>query len=125
MTKTFILFTALLLLTSCSNSSKKIVGENAKTMKQIQEEKFGVITDTTKTQQNRRLGNGDMDLRGQIRDEFQKLYGEFQYLPNPVMIMYIYPHLTDAGTPVPGYVTFFKFYKQDQFALPHEIIPDG
>ncbi|MEH0876813.1 TIGR03751 family conjugal transfer lipoprotein [Pectobacterium cacticida] len=46
---------------------------------------------------------------------------QFKRLPNPDMVMYVYPHLT-AGepTPVPGYSTVFPFYTRVQYAMPGE-----
>ncbi len=34
--------------------------------------------------------------------------------------MYVFPHLADGNTPVPGYSTVFPFYSQVQYALPGE-----
>lgn len=42
------------------------------------------------------------------------------WLPNPDMVMYLYPHLADGNTPVPGYSTVFPFYSQTQYAMPGE-----
>ncbi|EPN3101219.1 TIGR03751 family conjugal transfer lipoprotein, partial [Salmonella enterica] len=45
---------------------------------------------------------------------------QFPRLPNPDMVMYLYPHLADGNTPVPGYSTVFPFYSQTQYAMPGE-----
>ena len=29
---------------------------------------------------------------------------EFQWFPNPTLTMYVFPHITPAGQPVPGYI---------------------
>ena len=43
----------------------------------------------------------------------------FPRLPNPTLVMYIFPHLAgDAGAPVPGYTTAFPMYEQVEYALP-------
>lgn len=50
---------------------------------------------------------------------------QFQRLPNPDLVMYVFPHL--AGTeqaPVPGYSTVFPFYQRVQYALPGERVKD-
>jgi conjugative transfer region lipoprotein (TIGR03751 family) len=45
----------------------------------------------------------------------------FTRLPNPVIYMYIDPHLTgDEGIPVPGYTTAFPMYDREHWALPDE-----
>jgi len=44
----------------------------------------------------------------------------FPMLPNPSLVMYVYPHISASGVPVPGYATAFKFYETEQYALPGE-----
>lgn len=45
----------------------------------------------------------------------------FPTLPNPVLVMYVHPHLAgEEGLPVPGYATAFTLYEKTQFALPGE-----
>ena len=45
----------------------------------------------------------------------------FPELPNPKIVMYIYPHLaTRDRVPVPGYLTAFRMYDRTEFALPGE-----
>lgn len=56
------------------------------------------------------------------RNEVQR---QFQRLPNPDLVMYVYPHL--AGTdpvPVPGYATVFPLYQRIQYAMPGERVED-
>lgn len=51
-----------------------------------------------------------------------EIYRQFQRLPNPDLVMYVFPHL--AGTdpvPVPGYTTVFPLYQRVQYALPGEL----
>ena len=73
------------------------------------------------TQRGRALHNGDADLAGYTRTAYNEINELFPRLPNPTLIMYIDPHLTDAGHPVPGYSTAFPMYKTDQYALPGEV----
>lgn len=50
-----------------------------------------------------------------------EIRAQFRRLPNPDMLMYVYPHLTDGEpTPVPGYSTVFPFYMRVQYAMPGE-----
>ena len=54
-----------------------------------------------------------------------EVYRQFQRLPNPDLVMYVYPHL--AGTdpvPVPGYTTVFPLYQRVQYAMPGERLED-
>ena len=45
----------------------------------------------------------------------------FARVPNPDLVMVVYPHLSRGKYPVPGYVTVFPMYEQTQYALPGEV----
>lgn len=54
-----------------------------------------------------------------------EIYSQFHRLPNPDLVMYVFPHL--AGTdpaPIPGYSTVLPFYQRVQYAMPGERIED-
>ncbi|HGW4265475.1 MULTISPECIES: TIGR03751 family conjugal transfer lipoprotein [Stutzerimonas] len=54
-----------------------------------------------------------------------EIYSQFKRLPNPDLVMYVYPHL--AGTdpaPIPGYSTVFPLYQRVQYAMPGERTED-
>lgn len=45
----------------------------------------------------------------------------FPTLPNPQLVMYIYPHLSQPDeAPVPGYTTAFRLYERDCYAADGE-----
>ncbi|NNJ17042.1 TIGR03751 family conjugal transfer lipoprotein [Pseudomonas putida CSV86] len=55
------------------------------------------------------------------RTPHNEIYSQFKRLPNPDLVMYVFPHL--AGTdpvPVPGYTTVFPMYQRVQYAMPGE-----
>ncbi|MEB1631998.1 TIGR03751 family conjugal transfer lipoprotein [Xanthomonas campestris] len=59
------------------------------------------------------------------RTALNEVYRQFQRLPNPDLVMYVFPHL--AGTdpvPVPGYSTVFPLYQRIQYAMPGERVED-
>jgi conjugative transfer region lipoprotein (TIGR03751 family) len=58
--------------------------------------------------------------RSYSRTQESEITQQFPRLPNPDMVMYLYPHLADGNTPVPGYSTVFPFYSQTQYAMPGE-----
>ena len=58
--------------------------------------------------------------RSYSRTQESEITQQFPRLPNPDMVMYLYPHLADGNTPVPGYSTVFPFYSQMQYAMPGE-----
>lgn len=59
---------------------------------------------------------------GFVRTQATELENNFPKLPNPTLNMFVYPHLTKQGNPVPGYTTNFKLYKKaNHYALPGEV----
>jgi conjugative transfer region lipoprotein (TIGR03751 family) len=48
----------------------------------------------------------------------------FARVPNPDLVMVVYPHLAQGKYPVPGYVTVFPMYEQTVYALPGEVSED-
>lgn len=59
------------------------------------------------------------------RTASSEIYRQFRRLPNPDLVMYVFPHL--AGTdpvPVPGYSTVFPLYQRAQYAMPGERVED-
>ncbi len=53
--------------------------------------------------------------------EERELAQDFELLDNPMLLIYIFPHLaTDERMPVPGYWTAIPMYERDEFALPGE-----
>lgn len=61
-----------------------------------------------------------IQAHGYGRTQENEISQTFPRLPNPDMVMYVFPHLAGGNTPVPGYSTVFPFYSQVQYALPGE-----
>ncbi|MDH0639279.1 MULTISPECIES: TIGR03751 family conjugal transfer lipoprotein [Pseudomonas] len=54
-----------------------------------------------------------------------EIYRQFHRLPNPDLLMYVFPHLAGSDpVPVPGYTTLFPLYQRVQYALPGERLED-
>ncbi|WP_340617108.1 TIGR03751 family conjugal transfer lipoprotein [Xenorhabdus entomophaga] len=70
----------------------------------------------TETERHRALEEPDHYSRSAA----QEISQQFPRLPNPDMVMYVFPHLAAGNTPIPGYSTVFPFYQQVQYALPGE-----
>ena len=71
---------------------------------------------------NRPVVTGEVALQGYTRDAFNEIDVLFPRLPNPTLVMYVFPHLAgEAGAPVPGYTTAFPMYEQVEYALPGEV----
>ena len=54
-----------------------------------------------------------------------EIYRQFYRLPNPDLVMYVFPHLVGSDpAPVPGYSTVFPLYERVQYAVPGERTED-
>lgn len=55
------------------------------------------------------------------RSAQNEIYNLFPRLPNPDLVMYVYPHMVGTEpAPVPGYSTVFPFFSRVQYAMPGE-----
>ena len=70
----------------------------------------------------RPMVEGDVELSEYVRTEKNQLEARFKMLPNPTMYMFVGPHLAaDTQVPIPAYLTEFKMWEKDHYALPGEI----
>lgn len=64
----------------------------------------------------------DVALSEYVRTEATQLEAKFKMLPNPTMYMFVAPHLASrSNVPIPGYLTEFKMWEGDHYALPGEV----
>lgn len=70
----------------------------------------------------RELRNGRRDLRDYTRDSTNEIGQIFPRLPNPELSMFVFPHFTRKGHPVPGYSSAFLLYEKSEYALPGELV---
>jgi conjugative transfer region lipoprotein (TIGR03751 family) len=55
------------------------------------------------------------------RSAATEIYRQFKRLPNPDLVMYVFPHLSGTEfVPVPGYSTIFPLHEHVQYAMPGE-----
>ncbi len=84
----------------------------------------------TETAENTGSGDDDInihevDLSDYTRKSNNEIQGLFPRLPNPDLLMYVFPHLAGPeAVPVPGYATTFPMYEQVEYAMPGEV-PTG
>lgn len=64
---------------------------------------------------------GENNFTGFTRTAHDEIRSVFPVLPNPILILYVFPHLTAQGYPVPGYATSFPLYNRIEYALPGEV----
>ncbi|WP_239232362.1 TIGR03751 family conjugal transfer lipoprotein [Thiomicrospira aerophila] len=62
----------------------------------------------------------DYNYSHYTRDAMNELDVLFPRLPNPTLVMYVYPYIARSGVPVPGYSTAFPLFDQPHYALPGE-----
>lgn len=66
----------------------------------------------------------DADSAAQLRRTLSDpLNNRFERLPNPDLVLYVFPHLAPGRYPVPGYTTVFPMYESIQYAMPGEVAP--
>ena len=70
----------------------------------------------------RPMADGDVQLSEYVRTAKTQLESQFKMLPNPTMFMFVAPHLaTSSEVPIPGYITQFRMWEKDNYAMPGEI----
>jgi len=125
----------MVLLSGCLGNKESILPQDGPTMLEVYDQHFtrssgaALKPNTSERQSNRSLQvnksrplrNGNLDLHGYTRSAHDEIESVFTRLPNPTLILYVYPHLTSpGGHPVPGYTTAFPFYESTEYALPGE-----
>lgn len=69
----------------------------------------------------RPLMDDEVDPTSYTRTAQNEIDALFVRLPNPDLVMYVFPHLSgEEGVPVPGYSTVFPLYERVLYALPGE-----
>ena len=64
----------------------------------------------------------EFDSRSYTRTAQNEIEALFVRLPNPDLILYVFPHLaTEEAIPIPGYSTVFPLYERVIYALPGEV----
>lgn len=122
-------------ISGCATSKDELLPHGDETMLDVWN--YGTGGSSSGGQQAQRLMDARQELRRPLtandsqllasnqtqysRNVQNEIYSQFQRLPNPDLIMYVFPHL--AGTdpvPVPGYTTIFPLYQRVQYAMPGE-----
>ncbi len=115
-----------LLLAGCATTKDAVLPQDGPSMKAIYEEHVQEMNARNPQVFRHELGNrpiltGEAALQGYTRDAFNEIDVLFPRLPNPTLVMYVFPHLAgETQAPVPGYATAFPLYEQVEYALPGE-----
>jgi conjugative transfer region lipoprotein (TIGR03751 family) len=119
-----------LALGGCASTKESVLPQDGPSMKAIYDAHFeGMGADDPYVLRRelgtRPLGDDDVDLAGYSRTAHTELETIFPRLPNPTLVMYVFPHLAGIErVPVPGYATTFTLYERVEYALPGEV-PSG
>ncbi|HAF5680664.1 TPA: TIGR03751 family conjugal transfer lipoprotein [Salmonella enterica subsp. enterica serovar Muenchen] len=116
-----------MLLAGCSSSKEAILPAGDSTMPDLWQHRSGSAQQGAQVREAlcrpltepERQG-GRTQAESYSRTQESELSQQFPRLPNPDMVMYVFPHLADGSAPVPGYSTVFPFYSRPQYALPGE-----
>ncbi len=129
---------AIVVLTGCATSKDDLLVHADHTMLDI----WNQETDSSSSgrasralldaRQNLRRPLTDVDVQTApdeqvryTRTAANEIYRQFHRLPNPDLVMYVFPHLAGSDpVPVPGYSTVFPLYQRIQYALPGERVED-
>lgn len=134
-----LLLAAVTSLTGCATSKEQLLPHGDSTMLDIWQQETGggagggqAARQLLDARQNLRrpLTEADAEAAPGVQVRYTRtaqneIYRQFQRLPNPDLVMYVFPHL--AGTdpvPVPGYSTVFPLYQRVQYAMPGERVED-
>jgi len=124
--KILILISVITIGSSCATKPKEdVFPKNMPTMSEIYKEHNNEEeTDRSlEVIKSRPTNDESNDLYGYTREAHNEHSALFPRLPNPRLVMYVYPHIagsSDSG--IPGYSTEFSMYEKVYYALPGEIL---
>ena len=132
---------AVAVLSGCAISKEELLTHSDRTMMDIWQQETGSGGGGTGQVARRQFLDARQSLRRPLteadvqaapaeqmrytRTARNEVRRQFQRLPNPDLVMYVYPHLTGTDpVPVPGYTTVFPLYQRIQYAMPGERVED-
>ena len=114
-------------LAGCASTKEAVLPQDGPSMKTIYEQHFNEMgtQDPQAIRQElngRTISTGTDALHSYTREAHNEIDTIFPRLPNPTLVMYVFPHLAGGeGVPVPGYATTFPMYERVEYALPGEV----
>lgn len=135
-TKCLGLLMVMTLLAGCATDKEKLLPHNGSTMLDVWNQETG--SNVAASQAIRRLVDARQQLRRPLSEQHStidgsaytrtarnEIYRQFHRLPDPDLVMYVFPHLAgNDPVPVPGYSTVFPLYQRVQYAIPGERTED-
>ena len=117
----------LISLAGCASTKEAVLPQDGPSMKAIYQGHIQEMNAQDPLSIRQELGNrpiltGEAALHGYTRDAANEIDAIFPRLPNPTLVMYVFPHLAgEESVPVPGYATAFPMYERTEYALPGEV----
>lgn len=117
-----------LLASACSTTKGELLPHGDRTMMDVWDQGSSCSSSSS----SRQLLDARQDLRRPLetretdntrftRTAQNEIYSQFKRLPNPDLVMYVFPHLAGSDpAPIPGYTTVFPLYQRVQYAMPGE-----
>lgn len=130
---------AIIALTGCATSKEELLTHGDRTMLDIWHQETGSSAGSGRASRElldarqtlrRPLTEADVQASPGVQARYTRtaqneIYRQFHRLPNPDLVMYVFPHLAGIDpVPVPGYSTVFPMYQRVQYALPGERVED-
>lgn len=118
-----------LALAACASTKESVLPQDGPSMQAIYEAHMQTLAARDPLAVRRELGPRALETEAEIpsaylREAANEIDTRFPRLPNPTLVMYVFPHLAEGqGVPVPGYVTTFPMYERVEYALPGEVPP--
>ena len=116
-------------LAACA-STESVFPQDAPTMRETYDRHFEGLRGSERPipdrshRERQGLQEGPAALAGYTLAAHREIDALFPRLPNPTLVMYVFPHLAGAeGVGVPGYTTSFPMYERVHYALPGEVAP--
>lgn len=126
-----------LFISACSTSKEELLPHDNTTMLDVWNQGTGGSLSVSGNQSTQQLMDARFQLRRPLteselalqvtsqtnytRQAHTEITNQFKRLPNPDLVMYVFPHLAGSDpVPVPGYSTVFPLYQRVQYAMPGE-----
>ncbi len=110
-----------LLLGGCASTKEDVFPKDMKPMSEVYDRHFAKLGTRGIEGARGRLEDErtplpvtatEPELVGYTREAHTEIEVLFPVLPNPQLLLYVYPHLGEDGAPVPGYATAFPLYER-------------
>lgn len=126
-TKLLALSCGLLVIAGCASNKDALIPQDGPPMADIYKKHMAGLEGSSSRIARERLPlrpPEDVQPTAFTRTALNEINTRFGRLPNPDLVMFVFPHLAGSGQyPVPAYTTVFPMYDTVHYAMPGEIAP--